>query len=85
VRLEFEKGAAKALRRMPKAVATTLRARLGAIAVAPFGHHANVERMEGLKDSFRLRHGDWRAVYVVDRGADVVRVERIGHRGEVYR
>jgi mRNA-degrading endonuclease RelE of RelBE toxin-antitoxin system len=41
--------------------------------------------MEGSKDSFRVRHGDWRAVYVVDRAADVVRVERIGHRSEVYR
>ena len=85
MQLAFEKGAATALRRMPKSEALALRAKLGAITADPFAHHAGVERMEGIKNGFRLRQGDWRAVYVVDRAAGELRVVRIGHRREVYR
>ena len=83
--MEFERRAAKALRRMPREGAGALRAKLDAVADAPFGPHTNVERIEGVRDGFRVRHGDWRALYVVDRERGVLRVERIGHRGEVYR
>lgn len=85
MRLIFEKQATKALRRMPRKTAEAIRAGLDAIAAVPFAHHANVERIEGAEDAFRLRHGDWRAVYRVDRAAETVAVERIGHRSEVYR
>jgi mRNA-degrading endonuclease RelE of RelBE toxin-antitoxin system len=83
--LAFEKAAATALRRMPGAEALALSAELGAIAADPFAPHAGVERMEGTRQGFRLRQGDWRAVHVVDRAAGELRVVRIGHRREVYR
>jgi mRNA-degrading endonuclease RelE of RelBE toxin-antitoxin system len=37
----------------------------------------------GLPGLFRVRQGDWRAVYAVEDG-DVV-VDRVAHRREVYR
>jgi mRNA-degrading endonuclease RelE of RelBE toxin-antitoxin system len=48
--------------------------RLEAIAEEPFAAHRNVERIKGERDAFRLRQGDWRAVYQVDRTAGEMRV-----------
>jgi len=68
---------------MPKADARRLRDRLEAIAAAPQAQHPNVRPLVGCPGSFRLRHGDWRAVFSIE-GDDVV-VDRVAHRREVYR
>ena len=36
-----------------------------------------------LKGTFKLRVGDWRAVYTVEGG--VVIIQSVGHRGGIYR
>jgi len=36
-------------------------------------------------DGWRVRKGDYRVLFTVDDAARLVRVYRIGHRGEVYR
>jgi mRNA interferase RelE/StbE len=69
---------------MPKKERLQLRTRLAAIAAAPSGRHPSVEAMRGTPAGrFRVRQGDWRAIFSIE-GADVV-VERIRHRREVYR
>jgi mRNA interferase RelE/StbE len=85
MRLAFEKQAARMLRRMPRKAAEAIRAALDAIAADPFARHRNVERLEGFKDGFRLRHGDWRAVDRLDREEGNLVVELIKPRGEVYK
>ena len=83
--LVIERMATQALRSMPAQRARLLIERLKAIAADPFAHHANVERMAGTKDAFRLRQGSIRAVYRVDRIASQMRVENIAPRGGVYK
>jgi mRNA interferase RelE/StbE len=83
--LAFEADTRRTLDRMQRKIAVALIARLQAIAADPFARHANVERMVGIKDGFRLRQGDWRATYWVDRETRTVRVMRIAPRGEVYK
>ena len=85
MRLVIERKATKALTRMPPKVVAAMRANLEEIAARPFARHPNVERLKGFRDIFRLRHGDWRAVYRVDRGAGIMFVERIAPRGKVYK
>ncbi len=68
----------------PKAAAA-IRASLDAVATEPFAHHANVKPLTGVKDSFRLRHGDWRVLYRVDRASRTVYVEWVKLRGGAYR
>jgi len=43
-----------------------------------------VEKME-VSDHYRIRQGDWRAVYAVDDAGKTVTVLKIGNRREVYR
>ena len=59
--------------------------RLEAIAEQPFAAHRNVERIKGQDDAFRLRQGDWRAMYRVDRALGEMRVLAIEPRGRIYR
>jgi mRNA-degrading endonuclease RelE of RelBE toxin-antitoxin system len=63
----FTKRAAKGLQGMPRNARASLLTRLKAIAVDPFERHANVTALRGDKDAFRLRQGDWRAMYRVGR------------------
>jgi mRNA interferase RelE/StbE len=78
----------KALRelgKLPKDVQTRMRGRFWEIAADPFASLRNVERLQGEKNWFRLRVGDWRAVYKVDTATQTVTIEHIAKRGEVYR
>jgi mRNA-degrading endonuclease RelE of RelBE toxin-antitoxin system len=59
--------------------------RLEAIAEQPFATHSNVERIKGERDAFRLRQGDWRALYRIDRTAGEMRVTAVEPRGRIYR
>ena len=51
----------------------------------PEPFRVNVERIKGQDDAFRLRQGDWRAMYRVDRIAGEMRVLVVEPRGRVYR
>ena len=42
-------------------------------------------KLAGSKSDWRIRIGDYRAVYEIDDEVEVVRVMRIRHRREVYR
>ena len=59
--------------------------RLKAVAADPFARHANVEPLKGERDTFRVRQGEWRAVYQTDRDAGLIRVVTVAARREVYR
>jgi mRNA interferase RelE/StbE len=41
--------------------------------------------VQGEQPGYRLRVGDWRVVYLLDRERIVIQVIRIAQRGEVYR
>ena len=85
MRLLLEKDARKGLDRMPHKAAAAMMDRLETIAAAPFGKHSNVKPLVGEKDAFRLRQGNWRAVYRIERIAGEMRVVLVDVRGSVYR
>ncbi len=74
--------AQRSLARMPRANRERLVRRLRAITAAPFARHPGTTQLVSMEGAWRLRQGDWRAIYrIVD--SDVV-VSRVGHRSEVY-
>jgi len=38
-----------------------------------------------LKGMFKLRVGDWRAIYTVNQKAKIITIHVIGHRKEIYK
>ena len=82
--LRFSRSATKALLGMPARERAQLMERLKAIAADPATRHPGVTALQGTDGGMRVRQGDWRAIFLIDEGGDVV-VDAIGHRREVYR
>ena len=64
-------------------MAARIRARLGELAENPFAV-PNVKKLTG-HPGYRLRVGDWRVLYLVERDVLVIYVIEVGHRKEIYR
>jgi mRNA interferase RelE/StbE len=75
--------AAEQLAAMPRANGRRLRDRLARIAEAPYGPQTGVKPLTGSLGEYRVRQGDWRAIYVIKDGNVIVGT--IGNRKEVYR
>lgn len=83
--LTIEKVAIKALRRIQPKLAASIMTKLEAIAADPVASYANVKPLTGRKDAYRLRQGDWRIVYFLDRKAQRMHVLDIDTRGDIYK
>jgi mRNA-degrading endonuclease RelE of RelBE toxin-antitoxin system len=73
----------KQMKAMPKADQARIIEALEQVAADPTVRMPFVTEMIGAPGVWRLRKGDWRAIFVIE-GADVV-VTRVGHRREIYR
>jgi mRNA interferase RelE/StbE len=82
-RIEIEAEAEKALRRLPRNMAKRIRSKLLAVAADPFARNPNVKKLTG-REGYRLRIGDWRALYTIDAGNRVISVLAIKPRGAAY-
>ncbi len=83
-RLVIKASAAKELERVePKRLRQRLAAALERLALDP--RPAGCEKLAGVHDAYRLRQGDYRAVFAVDDQTRVVTIVKVGHRREVYR
>lgn len=76
--------AARTLRRLPQNTAELIRTKLQQVAVDPLASIPNATKLQG-RSGYRLRVGDWRVIYEVDKDEIVVIVVKIAPRGEVYR
>ena len=81
-RIEWTEGAAKDLERLDKPIARRVLRRLAWLSknfqsIVP-------EPLSGeLKGTFKLRIGDWRAVYTME--GETIVIQFIVHRSEIYR
>lgn len=85
MKLLIARQAERKLERMQPKMARSIVESLKAIATDPFGRHPNVKPLKGFKDAFRLRRGDWRAVYRIERAAGLMIVEIVETRGQIYK
>lgn len=76
--------AIKALTGMDPAIAKRIRAKILALAQNPVASNNNVKKLTGI-EGYRLRVGDWRVIYTMQRQILTVIVVRIGHRSEAYK
>lgn len=76
--------ALKALSRMDREIAGRVRSKILALARDPAAPNNNVKKLVGI-GGYRLRVGDWRVVYSLERKVLTVIVVRVGHRSEIYK
>ncbi len=81
--VEFKPSAARELAKLPRPVQVKIAHKVDALSEEPYP--VGVEKLKGEEAFFRLRVGDYRVIYSVEKGLLVILVVRIGHRREVYR
>lgn len=70
------------MHRLPANVVARIVPRLEGLASEP--RPQGCKKLKGGDNEFRIRIGDYRAVYEIDDAAKTVDVTRIAHRREVY-
>jgi mRNA interferase RelE/StbE len=69
---------------MPRNTANLIREKLTQITNDPFASIPNAKKLQG-RPGYRLRIGDWRVIYEINKDQVVIIVMKIAPRGEVYR
>lgn len=79
------KSALKVLRGIQPAKAMAIRKAIDGVAADPFAPNNNLKPLKGIKDGFRIRVGDWRISYVIDRASRTMKVFEVAPRGGAYK
>src|SRR5258706_2872583 len=83
--VEYSGAAAKQLASVPADKRRVIVERLEVVAQDPFAPNPNLKPLKGVKNTYRLRVGDWRASYLIIRIDRVLRVIEVASRGGAYR
>jgi mRNA interferase RelE/StbE len=73
----------KDLRSLPKSTILRVMKQIDGLASDPFPRQT--AKLEGGEELYRIRFGDYRVIYGVNREAKVVTIHHVRHRREVYR
>lgn len=77
--------AVRQLRAIPQPAALTILRALAPLGDDPRRADADVKKLQGYDDRYRLRVGDYRVIYEVIDNQLVILVVGVGHRREIYR
>jgi mRNA interferase RelE/StbE len=80
-RVEVAPAASREIRRLSKEFQKRIVKKIEALAVDPRPRDA--KKLEGMKDLYRVRAGDYRIVYQIHENRSLV--VRVRHRSEAYR
>ena len=84
-KIELSRKAAKFYQKADTVTAKRLNLAFSRLAEDPFQQY-NIKKLSGeLKGSYRLRLGDMRIIYSVDEPKNIVYIEVIGFRGDIYK
>ena len=76
--LEIRKKAMKFIERQDKSTQMRL---FNAIYAIPYG---DIKRLNGYDGLYRLRIGDYRVLYTIEKSRQVIIIMNVGNRGDVY-
>jgi len=83
-RVVYRKSAAKALTRMPKPLAMKYLMAFKKMATDPETEGLDIKSLSG-RGGYRLRIGQYRAIYHIEANSMVIDVLTIGPRGDIYK
>jgi len=81
--IQFKPAAVRQLEDLPRPIRNRIAVKIEALRDDPFP--AGCKKLAALTDTWRVRIGDYRVIYQVQRGISVMLVLTVGHRREVYR
>ena len=84
-KIVFKKSAEKELLKLPLFVQKKLREALILLSHNPFPDLLVVKKLKGEEDLYRIRVGDYRLIYELQKAIITIVVIRVGHRKDIYR
>jgi mRNA interferase RelE/StbE len=85
VQIVIARNAGKVLVRMQPAKAKDIREAVDKVAADPTAPNNNLRPLKGVLNGFRIRVGDWRVSFTLDRQTGIMSVFEIAPRGGAYR
>lgn len=82
---EFTAAARRQLRTIDQTTALRILHALSRIGDDPYRDDADVKKLSGYDDLYRLRVGVYRIAYTIDDGKLIILVVEVGHRRDIYR
>lgn len=82
MKILFVKSAEKELLHLNKNLGQKILKKIGGLKDNPYGQ--NSQKLEGDK-GYRIRLGDYRVIYTIDKENKTILIIKIAHRKEVYR
>lgn len=82
-RVEFAASAVREFKALERSMQRRIGTRIDELAKNPFP--PDVKKLQGTPDHYRIRVGDYRVIYRVEKKRVTIVVVKIGHRREVYR
>jgi len=76
--------AVRQLRAIPQPTALTILRALAQLGDDPRRPDANIRKLAGYDDRYRLRAGDYRVIYDISDGQLIILVVGVGHRREIF-
>lgn len=80
--LEWKEGAISQLQKLDVNLSRRIYKKVDELKTDPF--MKNIKRLKG-EEAFRLRIGDYRVIFDVDRKNNTITILRLGHRKNIYK
>lgn len=82
---EFTAAARRQLSAIDQTTALRILHALSRLGDDPYRDDADVKKLSGHDDLYRLRVGPYRIAYTIDDGKLIILVVEVGHRRDIYR
>lgn len=77
--------AEKFFQKHPAKISSRIFERIQLVARDPFAADTNLKKLQHPQEGYRLRIGDYRVIYLLDKSKKKLVVVKISHRSEAYR
>ena len=81
--IEFTNSALKEFEKIDSRAKIRISKKLEELSVDPFA--SDLKKLSGLVDFYRVRTGDFRLIFYIEKAENIVVVTRIRHRKDVYK
>jgi len=81
--IRYLRGVERDLSRLPKHILSRIDAAILSLANQP--RPQGVIKLAGAKNLYRIRVSDWRIVYEIRDASQIIEIQIVAHRREVYR
>ena len=82
-KIQWRNSTKKDLRSLPRQEVARVVSAVGELATNPLPHGS--QKLSGSERTYRIRVGDYRIIYEVFAESQIVEVQRVRHRKDVYR